>query len=502
MGIWFTSTLNDIAILTRNTTPPGVHQDRLEHHRGWYTWVLLGLLGGYLLFDRAFAHLHIPGTSIFVAEPVLALGLVMAAGSAEGRRLVRYSPPVRALVGFMLWGAILLLFHVFEHGIDAIQDSSLWYYGLFAVVTGSLILSRQDSLERLIPVYAAALMAFAVIGWVRLSLSDSGGAAIPDTLVPWTSHRPGNIAIHAAIGFAFVVLLLGPWLSERFDRSTALAMSIAPAVGLLILYVGAGTQNRGGLVAGFIVLAGVPLVRRSFGPMIAVLSLALLLLLSALYITEASIDLGRRDLSVRQLINNIGSVTEGDDNGRVDFWKAVVDDVLSDSRAVIGLGFGENLGDRYGFTFGDPNRPGRTTAEAAGVNPLRNVHNSHLNVLARMGLIGAGAWVILWGLWYYHLFRARARLRMVDSPMRAAYLGWAMLAMTALLLNAFFDGTIEGPQVGVWAWTIFGLGAAVALEANMREWQRRREGSREIAREGGGSNPLDLPLPARKGRRR
>ena len=33
-------------------------------------------LAGYLFFDRAFAHLHIPGTPVFVAEPVLALGLV------------------------------------------------------------------------------------------------------------------------------------------------------------------------------------------------------------------------------------------------------------------------------------------------------------------------------------------------------------------------------------------------------------------------------------------
>ena len=90
--------------------------------------------------------------------------------------------------------------------------------------------------------------------------------------------------------------------------------------------------------------------------------------------------------------------------------------------------------------------------------------------------------------------RARRRLLMVDSPRRASYLGWAMLAMTALLVNAFFDGTIESPQVGVWVWSIFGLGAAIALEANLREWQRRREGGGEIAREGGGSNPLDMSL--------
>ena len=98
------------------------------------------------------------------------------------------------------------------------------------------------------------------------------------------------------------------------------------------------------------------------------------------------------------------------------------------------------------------------------------------------------------GVVVFHLFRARSRLRMVDSPRRAAYLGWAMLAAFAILVNSLFDGTLEGPQAAVWLWSIFGLGAAIAMETNLREWQRRREGTGEIAREGGETNPLDLSL--------
>ena len=100
-------------------------------------------MGGYLFFDRAFAHLHIPGTPIFIAEPILALGLVLVANSAEGRRLLKFSTPVRALVGFMAWGFLLLGFWVFEHGIDAVQDSALWYYGLFGIVVAALILANE-----------------------------------------------------------------------------------------------------------------------------------------------------------------------------------------------------------------------------------------------------------------------------------------------------------------------------------------------------------------------
>ena len=50
----------------------------LERDVGWYPVVLLVLLGGYMFFDRAFGHLHIPGTPIYLAEPILAIGLVLS----------------------------------------------------------------------------------------------------------------------------------------------------------------------------------------------------------------------------------------------------------------------------------------------------------------------------------------------------------------------------------------------------------------------------------------
>ena len=98
-----------------------------------------------------------------------------------------------------------------------------------------------------------------------------------------------------------------------------------------------------------------------------------------------------------------------------------------------------------------------------------------------MGFVGLGLWVMLWGLWYYQLIRARRRLHLVGSLQQASLLGWSLLAVTGLLVNGFLDGTIESPQVGVWVWCLFGLGSAVAMEANVREWQRRR-GSAQWAR--------------------
>lgn len=484
------------AIAHATVPRPDPSTSDLSRHSSWSAAGLLLLLGGYLFLDRPFAHLHIPGTPIYLAEPILAFGVVGAARSGEGRRLLRYSTPIRALIGFIVWGLMLLAFHVFDHGLDAVQDSAVWYYGLFAVVAGTIVLTLDDAPRRLVQVYASGLAVFVVLGWVRLATATTiEGTRVPDSTVPWTGHRQGNIAVHAAIGFAFAVLILAPYLAERLERRQAVAWTAALATPLLVLYFAAGTQNRGGLVAGFFVIIGVPMLARRFGPIMAAFSLTLLALFTILYLTDVSFDLGRRGrpLSVQTILDNIVSVREGEDTGRTDLWDPVIDDILTEENFLTGRGFGENLGERYGFK----------DLEARGGNALRNVHNSHLNVLARMGFIGAGLWLALWIVWYYHLFRARSRLRMVDSPRRAAWLGWAMLAATAILINAFFDGTLEGPQVAVWLWSIYGIGAAIAMETNIREWQRRRAGVRQLAREGGGSNPLEVGLNrVRRGVRR
>ena len=197
--------------------------------------VFVALLAGYLLFDRAFAHLHIPGTPIYPAELVLAVGLALVAAEVAG--LLRLSTPLRALAAFATWGGALLFFSVFEHGLDAVQDSAIWYYGLFAIVAAALLRSTPDVLERLIPIYALGLAGFAVLGWVRLAGWESEDAArLPDTLVPWTSHRPGNIAVHAAIGFAKEGELLG-------DLCAAVEETILP-FGFTVVreYVGHGVH--------------------------------------------------------------------------------------------------------------------------------------------------------------------------------------------------------------------------------------------------------------------
>ena len=113
------------------------------------------LLAGYMLGDRGFAYLHLPGTPLFVGEVVLAIIAVY---------LIRFYPinddrlksPVRlALVVFLVYSALRTLPYLGQYGIDALRDASQWYYGIFAFFVADFVrrrgigpivaLVRQDS---------------------------------------------------------------------------------------------------------------------------------------------------------------------------------------------------------------------------------------------------------------------------------------------------------------------------------------------------------------------
>ena len=87
--------------------------------------------------------------------------------------------------------------------------------------------------------------------------------------------------------------------------------------------------------------------------------------------------------------------------------------------------------------------------------------------------LGFGSVGLFWS-WYTGLVRARRHFIDLGEDRRAALATWLMLAMTAQLVNAFFDPTIEGPQVGVVMWTLFGMGAVLGLGARSISGRTRR----------------------------
>jgi hypothetical protein len=170
-----------------------------------------------------------------------------------------------------------------------------------------------------------------------------------------------------------------------------------------------------------------------------------------------------RPATLQQLIENLlsvfGSSSDGDLEGtkqfRLAWWGTIVDYTVFGDYFWTGKGFGVNLADDDGF---------QSTLD----HSLRAPHNSHVTVLARMGVPGFVLWLVLQVAFGIGLLRATWAHRRTGDLKLAAVGGWLLAYWIAMMLDTSFDPYLEGPQGGIWFWTVVGLGLVVMSRATPR----------------------------------
>lgn len=424
-----------------------------------YAALLGPLLGGYLLFDRAFAYLHIPGTPLYVGEAVLAVGALGTLAATGYLRIpVRDEPILALLAVYILWGLIRSVPGVGMYGMDAVRDSALWYYGLFALLATAALARSPDLVERLV-VQLVRLTPWLLL-WLPLGLLLTPFAeqapVVPFTTVSVLSHKPGDAAIAA-------LLVLGcMWL---FPEGRSARSRVAWSMMALLVIALAATQNRGGLLGVAVgAMVGLAFVRervRLVVTAVVIIAVGLgLATLMSLKIPFAGVQ--GREFSASQLVANVASFG-GEDSpgnlggtvqGRQELWSRILEKQVADGRLVNGSGFGQNLAAEVGVY-------------DEGKDTLRSPHNSHFHVLARMGLVGFSLWIALWVGWYWRLIAGCRRLGRQGLHMRRQVAVLCLTVTTAILVSSVFDPQLEGPHMAALLWTIFGVGVAVT---SLRTW--------------------------------
>jgi hypothetical protein len=407
-------------------------------------------LAGYALFDRGFAYVHLPGIPVYMGELLLVAGLVaLAVGTPSVRRAVRRRPPAAIVACFGLWGLIRTVPFAGRFGLDAIRDAALWYYSLFAIVVAALVTALPDLPEEWAKRYERFLPWLLV--WSPLAIvcgERFTQLLVPNSDVPVFSHKPGNIAVHAAMALAFLWLVPHP--GERQRRRLFLTMLATLVIGIT------ATQSRAGLVSACAVLAIAWLLSRYGVRMVLYMVGTVALTLVFAWSIDLKMTTDRREISVGQLVQNIGSLSgdKSSDLGttvkwRDDLWNSVLDRTSEEKKLPAGWGFGPNLAEELGF-------------EGDAAQPLRSPHNSHIDVLARMGVVGAGLWIALWLSWFTLLVRTRRRMPGLRN-LRRGLIDVCMAGVVGMLVNAYFDPSLESPQVALWLWTLVGLGIGLAM---------------------------------------
>jgi len=224
----------------------------------------------------------------------------------------------------------------------------------------------------------------------------------------------------------------------------------------------AGAVNRGGLLAASIALVAVIFGRSSQRLMVLVL-VGFSLLMGAALINPTVDTAAKRDISLGQIVDNVGSIfsssvgpdsLQGSKEFRLNWWGEIVDYTVNGPYFWTGKGFGINLADSDGF-------------QTDGT--LRAPHNSHMTILAREGVPGLILWLALQAIFGWRLLRAGYRALSDGRIFLVQMIGWLFVYWLAALVNMSFDVYLESPQGGVWFWVTFGLGiAAIGAEVASR----------------------------------
>jgi hypothetical protein len=410
------------------------------------------VLFGYAFLGRAFAYLGFP--PFFVGEIVLATGLLSVLG--RRRAITLRSPALFALVAFMAWGACRTVPYLGTYGMLALRDAVLWGYGVFVLLLVPLLLG-PGRIETVVYWYRRCIPLFLVWAPVVVFLSRRIREYLP--VAPdgsrLTFMKAGDGAVHLAGIAAFLVLGLdGP--TRRRTRP-----AVPPWVITGLWFVGAlsvAALNRGGALALLaamlllLVLRPVKLLPRFAGVVAVGATLGLVLTAG-----DVAVDLGHgRTLSVQQITDNLQSVVDpseapalsGTREWRLRWWTAIVDYTIRGPYFWTGKGFGVNLAIDDGFQLAR----GR----------LRSPHNGHMSVLARTGVPGAVLWLTLQATLAVLLIRTYVRARRAKDEWWERLSAWVLAYGLAMLVNASFDIYLEGPQGGIWYWSVFALGTAVA----------------------------------------
>jgi O-antigen ligase len=167
-----------------------------------------------------------------------------------------------------------------------------------------------------------------------------------------------------------------------------------------------------------------------------------------------------REVGIRQLFENIASIFSPSSNQglsgtvafRLAWWSEIIEYTAFGPYFWDGKGFGINLANADGF---------QPTADES----LRAPHNSHLTVLARMGVPGFALWWALQGTFAISLIGAIRTFRRRHQRMLSSAAAWLLVYWTAMMVDTSFDPYLEGPQGGIWFWSVFGVGLVLIQSA-------------------------------------
>ncbi len=328
------------------------------------------MLAGYATFGKGFAYVGYP--PLLIGEVTMLLGLAVIFRSGCGIAMLASLPSLilMTLLVLVMWKAFS---GVGPYGLDAIRDSVVVLYSLFAFTVIALLLEKPERLDTLLRWYAKFAFIYALVGGIAFQITTSYRDVLP--IWPTSGNimldvRPGEAGVHLAGASVFMLLGLG-----KVPRWWLVPLLIS------ILLV---TPSRGAMLAVVVPICAATVLGgklKRFGSVLLVSSM----LFFVGYVAGLEIPLeDGRSIGPEQLVNNFESIIgtsdaanlDGTKEWRLRWWQAIIDYTVHGPYFWTGKGFGMGLAEADGFVVG----------KELGGPIVRSPHNAHLTMLARTGI--------------------------------------------------------------------------------------------------------------------
>jgi len=423
------------------------------------------LLAGYAVAGRGFAYTG--QKPVFIGDVILLIGTLALLTRARG---VRLHPLHGLIVLFMLLGAFRTLPYVTSYGVNTIRDAALWGYCMFALVLSAFV--RIEHIRWIVVQYGRFVPW--LVAWIPVAAAISilhVSPGWPNSGIPMIDFKGGDMGVHLTIAASFVLLGLYSFDTRRRGLRSEIAfwlmwfVAVAPVLAM----------SRSSMLSLGVGIVAALALRRSVRALPFVLTAGALLLTLIAFNVSVSVG-GGQNLSTTNLMQNVVSIVPNkqDEGGhgashqnlngskefRLRWWTKVVDYTVHGPYFWKGKGFGLNLADSDGFQLDDR-------------HTLRAPHNSHITVLARMGVPGLVFWVLLQLAFGATMLVWTARARSVGARLWSLFDAWLLVAWMAIMIDTTFDPYLEGPQGAIWLWSIVGVGIA-AVGIQQREFAAGR----------------------------
>ncbi len=415
-----------------------------------YLFALCWVLAGYAVLGRGFAAIGLP--PLYIGELSLLAGVVVLLRTRCWLALPA-TPACLILLVLMVWVVLRTVPYVGPYGIDALRDSVVILYGLFALVVIALVVEDPRRLAWIVSLYARFAWLYGIIGGALFIGSVFLAERLPQAPIQLPYVRPGEAATHLAGAAVFVLLGL---------RRVTLVWCVLLVVSMVLV-----SASRAAMLACLIPVVLAIVLGGHLRRVLPVLIVgAVMLGLGAAVDLQIPLP-GGRDIGTAQILNGLASVFgtneasnfEGTKEFRLRWWAIIQDYTLRGPYFWTGKGFGVNLALEDGYAQW-------VTQDSV----LRSPHNGHMTILARAGVPGLALWIGLLAAWFAMLLRSHLLARQAGDATWAAVFLWIACYGTAVLVNASFDVALEGPMSGIWFWSLFGLGvgASMTYRADLR----------------------------------